>query len=93
MVTVHPLGGCAMSDDPAYGVVNHLGQVFKGTCDSDNFGNASVHTGLYVADGSVVPTALGVNPYMTIGALAERIAHHIVFNPVHADLFDAQLAG
>ena len=93
LVTVHPLGGCAMSDDPSQGVVNHLGQVYKGSCGTDSFGNASVHHGLYVADGSVIPTALGVNPYMTIGALSERIAHHIVFNPAHADLFDAQLAG
>jgi cholesterol oxidase len=48
---------------------------------------------LYVADGSIIPTALGVNPYMTIGALAERIANHIVHNPIHADLFDGEKAG
>lgn len=92
LVTVHPLGGCGMSDDPAHGVVNHLGQVYKGGCKSDRFDQPEVHHGLYVADGSIVPTALGVNPYMTIGALAERVAHHIVFNPVHADLFDKSAA-
>ena len=43
--------------------------------------------GLYVADASVIPTALGVNPYMTIGALAERTAYHIVNNPNHGHMF------
>jgi len=33
---------------------------------------------LYVADGSVVPTALSVNPSATISALAERIAFHML---------------
>lgn len=95
LVTVHPLGGCRMSDDPRYGTVNHLGQVYDGhgggyagmsACGS---GAAAVHPGLYVADGSLMPTALGVNPYMTIGALSERVASHIVTNPAYADLFAA----
>ena len=93
LVNVHPLGGCNMSDDPAMGAVNHLGQVFNGRGGGFDFGpggHAGVHEGLYVADGSVVPTALGVNPYMTIGALSERIAQHIVQNPNHVDLFDMQ---
>jgi cholesterol oxidase len=86
LVTVHPLGGCRMSDDPDCGTTNQLGQVYDGQgCDC--LGVPSVHHGLYVADASVIPTALGVNPYMTIGAISERIAHHIVNNPIHADLF------
>ena len=107
LVTVHPLGGCNMSDDPAYGAVNHLGQVYDGSGGGSDCGcgplgassmgyssqagivSAGVHQGLYVADGSVIPTALGVNPYMTIGALSERIAHHIDQNPTNAQLFDA----
>ena len=88
LVTVHPLGGCGMSDDPKFGTTNHLGQVYDGKCISDCYGEPMVHHGLYVADGSVIPTALGVNPYMSIGAVSERIANHIVNNPVHADLFD-----
>jgi cholesterol oxidase len=57
--TVHPLGGCPMADDPAHGVVDDLGRVHG-------------HPGLYVLDGSIVPTSLGVNPSKTIAALAER---------------------
>ncbi len=67
-VTVHPLGGCDMADDATSGVVDDRGRVF-----SDDHGTA-VHDGLYVADGAIVPTALGANPSLTIAALAERIA-------------------
>ncbi|MFM0019749.1 alpha/beta fold hydrolase [Paraburkholderia azotifigens] len=65
-VTVHPLGGCGMADDAAHGVVDQAGRVFSGTD-----GNA-VHDGLYVMDGAVMPLSLGVNPLLTISALAER---------------------
>ena len=58
-ITVHPLGGCPMSDDPAAGVVDDAGKVYG-------------YDGLYVLDGAIVPTALGVNPSKTIAALAER---------------------
>jgi cholesterol oxidase len=64
LVTPHPLGGCNMGNTPGEGVVNHKGEVFG-------------YKNLYVADGAIIPTALGVNPSRTIGALAERIAKHI----------------
>ncbi len=91
LVTVHPLGGCAMADTPDCGVVNHLGQVFDGRLGgyADGYGQAAVHRGLYVADGSVIPTALGVNPYLTICAVTERIATHLIHDPNFADLFAA----
>ncbi len=66
IVTVHPLGGCGMGEDAAHGVVDQSGRVFSGAA-----GNA-VHDGLYVMDGAVMPMSLGVNPLLTISALAER---------------------
>lgn len=64
-ITVHPLGGCPMSDDPARGVTDDRGRVHG-------------YDGLYVLDGSIVPTALGVNPSKTIAALAERGVEHLL---------------
>lgn len=64
LLTAHPLGGCTMSDDKNEGAVNEFGEVW-------NYPN------LYVSDGSIIPTALSVNPSATISALSERIADHI----------------
>jgi len=68
LVTVHPLGGCIMAESAEGGVVDHRGRVFSSTSGSE------VYEGLYVSDGSVIPRALGVNPFLTISALAERTA-------------------
>ncbi|KAK7042261.1 FAD/NAD(P)-binding domain-containing protein [Favolaschia claudopus] len=74
-ITVHPLGGAIMSSDGTgvTGATNHIGQLFTGD-------GAEVHEGLVCVDGSVVPTALGVNPFATITALAERSVHLIAKN-------------
>ncbi|MBT2301535.1 GMC family oxidoreductase N-terminal domain-containing protein [Variovorax paradoxus] len=65
--TVHPLGGCPMADSASGGVVDQYGRVFA---------KAGAKTpempGLAVLDGSIVPVALGINPALTIAALAER---------------------
>lgn len=59
LITPHPLGGCRMGHSSFEGVVNHAGEVFN-------------YSGLFVADGSVIPRAIGLNPSKTIAALAER---------------------
>ena len=66
LITAHPLGGCPMGDDYLQGAVDQFGRVFAG--------DGSVHKGLFVTDGSVIPSALGVNPFLTISALTERFA-------------------
>lgn len=66
LVTAHPLGGCPVGEDYMQGAVDEFGRVFAG--------DGSVHEGLFVADGALIPAALGVNPFLTISALAERIA-------------------
>ena len=82
--TAHPLGGCRMAASAASGVVNHRGQVFDTTPGDEG---RAVHAGLYVADASIIPTALGNNPLLTITALAERIADLMVSDPRHASFF------
>jgi cholesterol oxidase len=64
LLTLHPLGGCAMGASPATGVVDHLGHVHG-------------YRNLIVADGAIVPTPTVRNPSHTIAALAERIAAHV----------------
>ena len=63
-ITVHPLGGVPMATSPAEGVVGPDGEVFG-------------YPGLFVADGSVMPGPVGVNPALTIAALAHRFASRV----------------
>lgn len=72
LVTVHPLGGCAMGRDSDRGVVDHQCRVYDG--------QGAVHTGLHVVDGAIVPRSLGVNPSLTIAALAERALEHFAID-------------
>ncbi len=57
--TAHILGGAVIGDGPERGVVDHRHRVFG-------------YENLLVCDGSVVPANIGVNPSLTITALAER---------------------
>ncbi|MFK7927752.1 MAG: GMC family oxidoreductase N-terminal domain-containing protein [Myxococcota bacterium] len=57
--TAHQMGGCTMGTDPSTSVVNPKHRVH-------GLGN------LFIVDGSVLPTALGVNPSQTIYGLAHR---------------------
>lgn len=67
LITAHPLGGCVMGDTTGAGVVNPQGEVHG-------------VPGLFVADGSIIPTALATNPSYTISALAERVAFWMIHN-------------
>jgi cholesterol oxidase len=64
LLTVHSLGGCRLAESAEKGVVSELGEVFG-------------YPGLFVADGSVIPTAIGFHPVMTIAAVCERIAERV----------------
>jgi choline dehydrogenase-like flavoprotein len=64
----HPLGSCRMAATADDGVVDNWGRVYG--VDE-----------LYLADGSVVPSSLGVNPQVTIMAMADRIGSHLRENP------------
>jgi len=68
LMAFHPLGTARADADPRSGVVD---------------GDLRLHglDGLYVADGSVVPSSLGVNPQITIMALATRLAYHLLERP------------
>ncbi len=58
-ITVHHQGGCPMGPTAADGVVDPWGEVHG-------------YKELFVFDGAILPTAVGVNPSSTIAALAER---------------------
>ncbi len=83
LFTGHPLGGCIMGDDAGTAVVTHKGEVFAGRTGGE------VHPGLYVMDGAVVPRSLGVNPLLTITALAERSCERLVLDRGWTTSYDA----
>jgi cholesterol oxidase len=68
LITAHPLGGCPIGEGPGSGAVNEFGEVFAN--------DGALLKGLSVTDGALLPSALGVNPLLTISALSERIAEH-----------------
>ncbi len=67
-VTVHALGGCRIANSPSQGVTS---------ADPKTMGQVFGYEGLFVADGAIVPTAVGANPTATISAISERIAEGI----------------
>ena len=68
LMAFHPLGTARADARPEHGVV-----------DAD----LKLHDaeGVYVADGSVVPSSIGVNPQITIMALASRLAYRLLNKP------------
>ena len=71
LITVHPLGGCPMGQSGETGVVDDCGRVYRGN-------GTQVYDNLMVLDGSIIPRSLGVNPLLTITALAERACEKLI---------------
>ena len=63
-MSFHPLGSARMSADPASGVVQPSGETWS-------------TRNLFVADGSVLPSSIGVNSQLPVMAMAMRIARGI----------------
>lgn len=71
----HPLGTCRIGTDPKRAVVDPHGQLF----DLEN---------LYIADGSILPTSVGVNTQIPVMAMASRVAFAILDrSPSHRRVF------
>ena len=65
ITSAHPMGGCALGGDSRRDVVDSRGRSWD-------------VEGLYIADSSILPTSLGVNPCYTVYALGRYIANKIV---------------
>lgn len=68
LMAFHPLGTARADASPGTGVVDAQLELHGAK-------------GVYVADASVVPSSLGVNPQITIMALATRLAYHLLDQP------------
>lgn len=69
--SAHQLGGARMGGDPAAHPCDPWGRVRVGRGDE-------VIRGLYVGDGSLCPTGIGVNPMITIMAMARHVGRTIL---------------
>jgi choline dehydrogenase-like flavoprotein len=65
LTAVHPMGTMRMGENPAVSVVGSTGEHHQ-------------VRGLFVADGSLFPTSIGVPPQVSIYAFALHLAPHIV---------------
>ena len=63
--TAHVLGGCPIGLAPDDGVVDPQSRAFG-------------YDDLYIVDGSIIPANLGVNPSLTITAMAEHAMSHVI---------------
>jgi choline dehydrogenase-like flavoprotein len=75
----HPMGTARIAADPR-----------EGACAPD--GSLHGTAGLYVADASLFPTALGVNPMMTIIAFAKQVAREVAAASVSPSPYSPQVA-
>jgi choline dehydrogenase-like flavoprotein len=65
------MGSASAGEDPVTSACDPWGRVRADTA-------GTVVRGLYVGDGSLFPTAIAVNPQVTIMALAERVARTVI---------------
>lgn len=72
VLSAHQMGTARMGADPRRHACDAAGRVRAGSGDDRVIG------GLYVADTSLFPTALGVNPMLTVMALARRVARTVL---------------
>jgi choline dehydrogenase-like flavoprotein len=63
--SAHVMGGCSLGSQPQESVVDETGRYHQ-------------LANLYVMDGSLFPSSLGVNPQLTIYALSAKFASHLV---------------
>jgi choline dehydrogenase-like flavoprotein len=71
LASAHQMGTIRMGADPATHPADERGRV---RADS----RGSIVAGLYVADTSTFPTALGVNPMVTVMAMARRVSRTVI---------------
>ena len=67
MTAVHPMGTLRMGDDPTTAVVRSTGEHHQ-------------IRGLFVLDGSLFPTSLGVPPQISIYSFARHLSPHVLAN-------------
>jgi cholesterol oxidase len=77
--TAHLLGGCAIGSDASCGVVDADHRVFG-------------YENLLVVDGSAMPANVGVNPSLTITAMAERAMSRMPSAPARVGRSQAEVA-
>jgi choline dehydrogenase-like flavoprotein len=63
--TAHQMSSCRMAALPENGPVSPLGELYDGR-------------NIFIADGSVLPTSLGINPMITIEAMSHMISQHVI---------------
>ncbi|MGZ8527648.1 MAG: GMC family oxidoreductase N-terminal domain-containing protein [Candidatus Limnocylindrales bacterium] len=73
--SAHQMGTARLGADPRSHACDPAGRVRSGPGPG---GRDAVVPGLYVADGSLFPTGLGVNPMLTVMALARRVARTVL---------------
>jgi hypothetical protein len=76
--SAHQMGTARMGSDPVDHACDPYGRVRSSSRPRATDPNGGLIKGLYVADGSLFPTALGVNPMITILALAKRVARTVL---------------